>query len=168
VTGEGFAHLAKLVDLERLELRGTSLDDAGLEVISKLPKVNYLDISECKLATPAGMKLIGQLTGLKNLGFWETKLDDEALNALSGLTNLEALDLKATQITDESVATILKFQKLKTLDVGGTQLTDDSFRQLAALPNLKILNVANTSIGFNVIDELAEAHKDLKVVEFEN
>jgi len=59
------------------------------------------------------MMKISRLTGLKNLGFWETKLNDEALNALSSLTNLEALDLKATQITDESVATILKFQKLQ-------------------------------------------------------
>jgi len=52
--------------------------------------------------------------------------------------------------------------------VGGTQLTNESFRQLGTLPNLKVLNVANTSIGFDVIDELAEAHKDLKVVETEN
>ena len=62
----------------------------------------------------------------------------------------------------------MKFQKLKTLDVGGTQLSNDSFRQLGSLPNLKVLNVANTSIGFDVIDELAENYKDLKVIEFEN
>ena len=116
VTGEGFAHFAKLVNLERLELRGTSLDDAGLEVISALPKVNYLDISECKLVTPEGMKKIGQLTGLKNLGFWETKLNDEALNALSSLTHLESLDLKATQITDESTPD--HFEVPKAQDAG--------------------------------------------------
>ena len=61
-----------------------------------------------------------------------------------------------------------KFQKLKNLDVGATELTDDSFRQLAALPNLQVLNVANTGIGFDVIDELAETHKDLKVIEYED
>jgi hypothetical protein len=33
---------------------------------------------------------------------------------------------------------------------------------------LKKLNVANTSIGFDVIDELAESREDLEVVEFEN
>jgi hypothetical protein len=30
------------------------------------------------------------------------------------------------------------------------------------------MNVANTSIGFDVIDELAESNEGLEIIEFEN
>jgi hypothetical protein len=62
----------------------------------------------------------------------------------------------------------MKLTNLEDLNVAGTQLTDESFRKLGSLPKLKKLNVANTSIGFDVIDALAEANEDLQVIEFEN
>ena len=78
------------------------------------------------------------------------------------------MNLKATSISDESIDTLMKLKNLEDLTVAGTLLTDESFRKLGSLPKLKKLNVANTSIGFDVIDELAESHKDLEVIEFEN
>ena len=51
VTGAGLAHIAQLKNLSRLNLRDTSLDDAGLAVIAALPAIDWLDISECRLAT---------------------------------------------------------------------------------------------------------------------
>jgi len=166
ITGVGFAHIAGLTNLERLELRGTSIDDDAVAVIGKWPKINYLDIAECRLVSAEGMKPIGNLTGLTYLGFWETKLDDNAMAAFDRLTGLTELDLKATQITDEAVSTILKFQKLKRLNVAGTQLTDEGFRQFATLPNLSYINVANTNIGYDVVDELTAANGGMEVVEF--
>ena len=62
----------------------------------------------------------------------------------------------------------MKLTNLEDLNVAGTQLSDESFRKLGTLPKLKKLNVANTSIGFDVIDELAESNEDLEVIEFEN
>ena len=62
------------------------------------------------------------------LDLWETKLNDEALAALSTLTNLEELNLEATDITNDSLATLLKFQNLARLNIAGTQLDDDGVR----------------------------------------
>ena len=139
----------------------------ALEIIASLPNVNYLDLSECRVISPEGIRNLNKLTGLKYLGFWETKLNDDAFNALADLTNLEELDLKATSVTDASVPTILKFQNLKRLNLTGTQLSDTGFIQLKELPNLVWLNVANTNIGFDIIDELA-AREGLEVKEYEN
>ncbi|MEC7409070.1 MAG: adenylate cyclase, partial [Planctomycetota bacterium] len=75
---------------------------------------------------------------------------------------------KATSITDESIDSLMNLTNLEDLNVAGTQLSDESFRKLGTLPKLKKLNVANTSIGFDVIDELAESNEDLEVIEFEN
>lgn len=168
VTGEGIQHIANNKALARFELRDSSVDDKGLEVISKLPAVKYVDISECRLASPEGIAQLGELNGLTYLGLWETKTNDETLAAFGKLTNLEDMNLKSTSITDESLPVLMKLTNLKTLNVAGTQLGDESFLELAKLPNLKSMNVANTSIGFDVIDELAEKHPDLQVIEFEN
>ncbi|WDQ16670.1 leucine-rich repeat domain-containing protein [Rhodopirellula sp. P2] len=168
VTGEGIQHIANNQALARFELRDSSVDDKGLEVISQLPVVTYVDISECRLASPEGIAQLGKLTGLTYLGLWETKTNDETLAGFGELVNLEELNLKSTSITDESLPVLMKMTKLKTLNVAGTQLGDESFLELAKLPNLKSMNVANTSIGFDVIDALAENHPDLQVIEFEN
>ena len=168
VTGEGLKNLEGASNLERAELRDSSLDDEGIEVFTNLKKMNYLDISECRLATPEGMQKIAELPELEALILWETKADDSVVDAIAGLTKLKQLDLKATNITDASVDSLMKLENLEELNVAGTQLSDDSFRRLGTLPKLKSLNVANTQIGFDVIDELAESRKDLKVVEFEN
>lgn len=168
VTGEGIQHIANNLSLNRFELRDSSVDDKGLEVISNLPKVTYVDISECRLASPEGIAQLGKLTGLETLGLWETKTNDESVAAFGDLVNLKDLNLKSTSITDESLPTLMKMTKLTTLNVAGTQLGDSSFLELAKLPNLKSMNVANTSIGFDVIDELAENYPNLQVIEFEN
>ncbi|MFG0264297.1 MAG: leucine-rich repeat domain-containing protein [Rhodopirellula sp. JB055] len=168
VTGEGIQHIANNKSLARFELRDSSVDDKGLDVISQLPAVTYVDISECRLASPEGIAQLGKLTGLTYLGLWETKTNDETLAAFGELVNLEELNLKSTSVTDESLPVLKKMTKLQTLNVAGTQLGDESFLELAKLPNLKSMNVANTSIGFDVIDTLAENHPDLQVIEFEN
>lgn len=168
VTGEGIQHIAENKALARFELRDSSVDDDGLKVISQLPAVTYVDISECRLSSPEGIAQLGKLTGLTYLGLWETKTNDETLAGFGDLVNLEELNLKSTAVTDESLPVLMKMTKLKTLNVAGTQLGDDSFLELAKLPNLKSMNVANTSIGFDVIDTLAENHPDLQVIEFEN
>jgi Leucine-rich repeat (LRR) protein len=152
--------------MERLELRDSSLDDTGMEVIATLPKMSFLDISECRIVSSDGLKQIGKMTGLTLLSLWETKLDDAALNEFGGLVNLVDLDVKATKITDASIETLLKLKNLERLNVGGTQLSDESFRQLGKLPKLKYLNVANTSIGYDVMDEISAANEDLELVDF--
>ncbi len=166
VTGKGLAHLAGLEKLERLNLRDSSVDDAGLEVISNKPDINFLDLSECRLASPRGLAKIGKMTKLTWLSLWESKANDKTLAAFSNLTKLKTLDLKATQITDASLPMLLKMTNLTELNLTGTQLTDDSFRALGKLPNLKKMNVANTSIGYEVVDELTESRPGLELIEY--
>ena len=52
-------------NLERVELRDSSLDDAGLALLSTLPKMTYVDISECRLVSPEGMQKIGDMKNLQ-------------------------------------------------------------------------------------------------------
>ena len=151
--------------LQRLELRITSIDDQAMQVISAWPDVDYLDISECRLVSREGLALIGKLTKLRTLELWETKLNDEALAALSALVNLEELNLEATDITNESVPTLLKFQNLARLNIAGTQLDDDGIKELAKLPKLTWLNLANSGATFAASDELKKVKPEIEIVE---
>ncbi|MBT6460019.1 MAG: adenylate cyclase [Planctomycetaceae bacterium] len=168
ITGAGLAHISQLKNLSRLNLRDTSLDDAGLTVIAALPTIDWLDISECRLATPDGLGQLKKASTLTYLDLWETKTNDDVLATFGGLTKLKFLNLKATYVTDNSLPVLLKLTELAELNVAGTQLTDTSFLALGKIPSLKKLNVANTDIGFDTIDSLTESRSDLEVIEFEN
>ena len=137
-------------------------------MIAALPAIDWLDISECRLATPEGLAQLGKACTLTYLDLWETKTNDDVLDTFKQLTNIKVLNLKATSVTDESLPTIMKMTQLTDLNVAGTQLTDTSFLALGKLPLLKTLNVANTDIGFDTIDTLLESRDDLEVIEFEN
>jgi internalin A len=168
VTGDGFAHIAGNKELNRFELRDSSIDNDGLVILSKLPKVTYLDISECRLPKPEGLKQIGKLTGLTYLGLWDTKTDDEVVKSFETLVNLETLDLKATKITDAAVPSLMKLTKLVDLSIVGTTLSEESIRTLATLPNLKVLVVANTGLTSDAAKEIRSKHKPLDVKETES
>ncbi len=168
VTGTGLAYVKDNPKLARFELRDSSLDAKGLEILSAMPQITFLDMSECRLAKPDDIAKLGKVKNLTYLGLWETKTNDETVAAFGDLTNLTELNLKSASVGDDSLPTLMKLTNLKRLNVAGTLFSDDGFRQLGSLPKLQYLNVANTSIGFDVIDELAESREDLEVVEFEN
>jgi Leucine-rich repeat (LRR) protein len=166
VTGAGIAHIKDLKDINRIELRDSSLDDDGLAVIASLPKMQFLDIAECRLVSSEGMKQIAGLTGLTYLGLWETKIDDEAFNTFGDLVNVTEVNLQgATAITDEIVPTLVKMKSLERLNVGGTQVGDGA-AQLAELPNLVYLNIVNSGVGFDVVDTLSAAKENLEIVDY--
>ena len=113
VTGEGLNNLADAKNLERVELRDSSLDDAGLALLSTLPKMTYVDISECRLVSPEGMQKIGDMKNLQVLILWETKADDQLVSSIADITSIRQLDLKATSITDESIDSLMKLTNLE-------------------------------------------------------
>ena len=118
-----------------MELRDSSLDDAGLALLSTLPKMTYVDISECRLVSPEGMQKIGDMKNLQVLILWETKADDQLVSSIADITSIRQLDLKATSITDESIDSLMKLTNLEDLNVAGTQLSDESFRKLEHFRN---------------------------------
>ncbi|MFZ9088901.1 MAG: leucine-rich repeat domain-containing protein [Planctomycetaceae bacterium] len=164
VSGVGIAHLASCTALDRLELRETSIDDEALEVISKLPALKFLDISENRLISSDGIAMLGKLTSLTYLELREVKkVRDECFAALAPLTELTELNLEATRITADSLPVILGFQKLRTLNMAGTQLDDADFVQLGQLPELRVLDLTNCEASQETADALKAALPALQI-----
>ena len=66
LTDAGLKHLAKLHQLQHLDLRWCGkITDAGLKHLAKLHQLQHLDLDGCEKITDAGLK---QLVGIQSLG----------------------------------------------------------------------------------------------------
>ena len=108
-------------NITELELRGASIDNQSLEVISKLSALTLLDISnysnQGQLTTLEPLKNLTQLTFLNIKG-----------NQISDLSPLQNLNLKTFWGSDNpySDVTPLKNSTLSTFDVANTNVEDIS------------------------------------------
>ena len=83
--------LANLVGLEELYLDGCLLDDASLRVISRLPKLRVLDLSNSKL-DDAGLLLLAKLEQLEQVNVYRTSVTQQGRDHFSSLRpNCEVL-----------------------------------------------------------------------------
>lgn len=116
ISGEGLAHLAGMLLLERLELGGQDgLTEAGLAHLPRLPSLRELDLS-------------------LNL-----TLQDAAIAHFAELPALEILDLHSTPISDMALADLKKLRKLRYLNISYTRISRAGAAGLCtALPLCKI------------------------------
>ncbi|MDZ4848637.1 MAG: DUF1570 domain-containing protein [Pirellulaceae bacterium] len=88
-------------DVRRLNVESTSITDASLPIIAKMPRLEELDLSRCGI-TDSGLEVLRGNKTLKTL--WLTgnpAITDHGLEVLGSLPRLELTDLTATSITEE-------------------------------------------------------------------
>jgi hypothetical protein len=102
VAGPGLAHLRGL-RLDRLSLRGSPVDDAGLADLDDLPLLRVLDLGRTRV-TGAGLAGLARLPALRALDLEGTRIDDGALRHLAALPALDWLDLDDTDVTEQGLA----------------------------------------------------------------
>jgi len=117
------ADLAKLEGIERLDLSGSAVTDAGLSNLKGLRRLTTLQLSGTKITT-AGLASIRHLGRLIKLDISGTDAGDIGLNQLNKLANLEELRLRGTHLTDAGIASLGSLAALRALDVGDTSVAD--------------------------------------------
>ncbi|MFN0197044.1 MAG: hypothetical protein ACKVT0_09875 [Planctomycetaceae bacterium] len=95
-----------------LEIRGTTLSDAGLESLCGLSDLQGLDVSG-------------------------SQISDEGVEHLNSLTKLVLIDLSLTQVSDAGIARLKPQDRLGTLSLQGTQVTEMSLEHLLDFSGLK-------------------------------
>ncbi len=104
---------------------GTRITDLGLAKLSKLEKLQHLDLSGSAI-TPNGLKSLANLRDLRRLSLWNVKgIDDTAAPYLEALGNLTSLDLSNTAVGDETLGRLSKLSGLRHLYVGETKVTPE-------------------------------------------
>ena len=155
--------LASLNRLEALDLTGCTFPAESLGVISQLPSITSLTISDCSLSTISALSDVQTLTyldasknTLRNLdpishmtSLQEVNLMHNAvtgLESLGGLYNLETLNIAYNAVTD--LGPLAGCSKLTHLDAGNNQIA-----QLSGIGSLPLLSYL--SLDFNQITNLS-------------
>jgi Leucine Rich repeat len=117
------AHLAKLPQLQSLNLFDTKVTDAGLAHVAKLSQLQSLDLVGTQV-TDAGMVHVAKLSQLQSLNLWVTEVSDAGLAHVAKLSQLQSLGLADTQVSDAGLAHVAKLSQLQLLSLVDAQVSD--------------------------------------------
>lgn len=173
VTDETTEVLAQFRKLRGLSLRKTafekqSLTDAGLPALARLTQLEWLDLTGTRV-TDRGMPELARLTRLRELKLGLVALTDAGLETLAPLRDLRRLDLPYSEgfagplLTPAAVPTLARFEKLQHLDLTGAKLTDAELPGLARLPDLRWLRLARTRVTAEGLQQVNQEAPKLEI-----
>lgn len=107
-----------------LNIRIHNIDDRTLQTlvseISAVPELAFLDLSENRNITDAGLEYLRPLNKLKGLNLSSCSLTSTGLVALESLSSLEHLNLSyCNRLTDQGLKVIKSLRHLTYLDLQG-------------------------------------------------
>lgn len=129
-------------------------------------QIHSLDLTKSSVSD-AGVKLLPKLPQLTNLNLGYLKISGNSLESLKAIPDLRSLTLEGIQgLSPESWEIVADLSHLETLSLLGTFVTDDNVAKLVRLPNLKELNLTQTLVTDAVFSHVAEM-KTLEILRFE-
>ena len=147
VTQAGLDQLAKLPQIQRLELGGAAVTDSILDQLNELSRLDRLGLENTSV-TDNGMKKLAGLTQLKWLILnGNTGITDDGLKRIAGLRQLEYLDLSLSNVTDAGLKHLRLMTHLQELRLGNTRITGAGLRELVELPQLHNLYVNDIQLN---------------------
>jgi hypothetical protein len=104
VTDRGIRYIAKMKNLEKLELMDTQVTGKTLGQLTGLKKLKSLDLRLSQVSDE-GLESVAQLKSLEWLGCWQNyDITDKGLEHLSKLPNIKSIVLYGTEVSDSAVA----------------------------------------------------------------
>ncbi len=113
LTDDGLRHLARMPQLQRLDLTGVKLTDAGLEVLRHLPDLRTFDMTWQRGITDAGVANLRACERLEHVNLMGTPTGDGAIAALQGKAALHHFS-SGKLVTDAGLRLLHTFPRLKT------------------------------------------------------
>lgn len=156
ITDLGIISISKLPKLEWLNLYKTGIGDNSLEKIAQMQSIKLLPIGKTKV-TDNGMKHLSQMKKLEYLGLRGTAITDEGTSKLTKLVNLQGLNLAETRITDKTLDHLSELKAIKDLWLQKTKISDNSISIISKFRNLKYLDISDTLITSKGIKTLKGA-----------
>ena len=159
ITDQGMTAIKNWKKLKRLDVRGTRISNGTLEIVSHMPQLEALDISNTQV-TDNGMDMLITLTSLKELSLGQGRRGRAGdLGFLRVLTTLTSLDIGGAQPTPPDMggrkverppvpplpATTLKamaeLKQLRVLRMGYTGVSAADLKALSVLENVEKLGI---------------------------
>jgi RNA polymerase sigma factor (sigma-70 family) len=112
VTTSGVRHLSKLHQLEHLDLSGTSVGDAGLEVLRHLSKLRVFELRHHSSISDSGLSQLAHCPSLERVNVMGTQSGDGTVRALAGKARLREF-FAGSLISDEGLAVLREFPSFR-------------------------------------------------------
>jgi len=155
VGDRGLERLTGLEELEWLNLYRTGVSDAGLETLGAMPSLTHLPLGETDV-TDEGLGRLVSLPRLRYLGLRGNRITDRSGEVLRRLKSLTGLHLGQTNVTDAILPALVSLPKLEELWLHDTRVTDDGLAVLADAPMLRRLHLQRTRTTAEGVDRLRE------------
>jgi internalin A len=160
VTDQGMSAIRNWTMLRRLNVRGTRIANGTLEIVSRLPHLEALDIANTQV-TDNGLDLLIALTGLKELAIGRTRSGGEMdLSFLRMMPSLTALDLSGARplppdmggagrrprpatppVPQKTIEALAELKNLRTLRLGFSGISAADLKSLTVLTNVEKLGL---------------------------
>jgi hypothetical protein len=153
--------------LKELGLVNNSVDDEGMNHdegmrhIAKLTDLESLDVLNLNL-TDSGITALGALQKLVTLRLKSTGIVDESMETIANFPRLEHLDISGCDVTDEGLRTLAQSKSLKRLvafktENGGGLITKAGLEHLRSIGTLEHIYLRE----FEITDSDAAALQEL-------
>jgi Leucine-rich repeat (LRR) protein len=141
ITDDDLAKIAKLDQLQKLNLSYTKISDLGLEHLRPLKHVTYLNCYYCEYVTDGGIAFLKQWENLEYLNVRGTEVTSRVFEHLSNMKKLKTLDVGCSRVNDDGFDALASLEMLEELHIGGDKMTGRALPLLRLVPRLKNLDV---------------------------
>jgi internalin A len=155
VTGEGLRHFRDHGSINAITLSGSKMSDEGLRHAGSIRRLSRLSLDETPI-TDQGLAHLRSLSQLGWLTLYDTQVDGTGFSAWERSEALGGLDLGRTRVTDLTISNLRVFPKLTHLELDTTGITDAGLAPLAELKSLQELNLAGTKVTGEGLRHLGE------------
>lgn len=159
------ADLPYIAGLERLrfvQLKGSEITDAGMDVLLKLTDLEWIELSDSPTLTEAGLARLAELPSLDGVALLGAPCTDKALERLVRIPSLRRLAIGGSGITDAGLESLLLAPNLASLRIEGSPITDRGLETLGRLRGLQDLSIFGSSATRDGFEKLWRANPKLR------
>lgn len=147
VTDGDLMEIAKVPQLQRLDLSQTRITDQGLAYLKSAANLRDVNLSYAEKIGDPAHAVIKQWKHLRRLNLRGTLISDETAAAAASLPQLEFLDIADSIVGDFGVDALTAALKLKELSMGNIRISEAGFQSLRQFTTLSHLDLSGKRHG---------------------
>ncbi|CAL5374311.1 unnamed protein product [Camellia sinensis] len=169
---EGFEKLARLSNLQLLDLTGNSFNNSILSTLGGLTSLKSLYLGANNLEGTINIDALKYLNNLEELDFSSNRLDGFTTHSdferLSVLSKLKVLTLAGNLFSHSIISSLNAFPSLKTLDLSNNAINGSIMEEFRNMSNLEELDLGSTSLDDIKGLQRLSLLSNLKVLKLDN
>lgn len=168
LTVDDMKSIAKLTDLESLELYGDQINDSFIAELTPLKKLKNVQIENTSI-TNKSLEILKEFPEIRILRLQRNMdIDNDAFDILKDFPKLTDLRMLHSNISSSGIFDLELLKNLKSLDARALPVDNIVLSLLEGLTELEIIKLSGNAIGDEGIASLAENNKKLRMIELQD